>query len=280
MKSTNSLARRVLPVVSSATFRYSKIRLTPTLLPCSQISKDVVSFHQQYDEFCSFTRSLSKNESNHNKLQEKPDTVELSKSSLRLPSPTWSTRELHLDDLGKNQDKFTNDSNQSNNDNDNANWGDLHLLARRCLIDLRVFDDNELQTLHADLQRILACVDAVQNNTFRQQASYELQSEDMFDTPRWDGVTKSKYMARTRNEDDEMNDWFHGGQREMSENIIRNLKSFGKLKQRPANVSQKGDIDTSETFSDDHDNHDMSGWYFAVCTGEDKNKSTEEDMVK
>ena len=152
-----------------------------------------------------------------------------------LPPPTWSLRQLQLSSSSTATTTTPSISDQ-----------ELNVLARRCLIDIK---DEEREELKKNLNNILHCTSLV--CTVEKDDTVILNEEDFYDVPRGLG-SKSSCPVRRDNETN---------QKEKSE------LSEMKAKEVLDELKRQGKMVTNESHKD-VDKWHKENWYFSLVTKE------------
>lgn len=150
----------------------------------------------------------------------------------KIPSPTWSIKDLNL---------------TRNNENDESNIisdEELSILSKRCLIDTASMDETERHRLKVELGNMMRCISMVTTFEFDGGLDKEALEELMYDVPR--GFSSKRSCPVRMDDTVDVNSWEEKGIMEETKYIVNHLKAQGKL------------VQNKEVMTDD-DNY----WYFA-----------------
>ena len=140
----------------------------------------------------------------------------------RVPSPTWSIKELNL----------TASTENDNNGNNNIIISDeeLERLSKRCLISTSHMDEDERSKLKIELGNMMRCISLVTSFEFGKDLSQEELEERMYDVPR--GFSSTRSSPLRKDDTDEMNTWRDEGKMEEAISLLEHLKEQSKLYQK------------------------------------------------
>ncbi len=140
----------------------------------------------------------------------------------RVPSPTWSIKELNL----------TGSTEHDNNVNNNIIISDeeLERLSKRCLISTSHMDEDERSKLKRELGNMMRCISLVTSFEFGKDLSQEELEERMYDVPR--GFSSTRSSPLRKDDTDEMNTWRDEGKMEEAISLLEHLKEQSKLYQK------------------------------------------------
>lgn len=143
----------------------------------------------------------------------------------RVPSPTWSIKELNL----------TSSNDHDNNDNGNSNIiisdEELERLSKRCLISTSYMDEDERRKLKIELGNMMRCISMVTSFEFGKDLSQEELEERMYDVPRGFLFSSTRSSPLRKDDTDEMNTWREEGKMEETMSLLEHLKEQSKLYQ-------------------------------------------------
>ena len=141
---------------------------------------------------------------------------------IRIPDPSWSFGDLRL----------SSESDVAIEVPSSVTDTELHRLARRCLIDVRVLPPQDREDLKRGLSDILKCLSVVcddENSEVGVSSSDRLSAEDLYDVPRRGGgfpdgapLRDDHYSPESRSDCGDA--WFEGGDSDEARAVMSSVR--------------------------------------------------------